>query len=725
MKPITFNPTCYQIGNQPVYLNSGEFHYFRVSRTDWRRRMELLKEAGGNCVATYIPWLIHEPEEGAFRFDRGDGITDLEAFLELAHSLDLYVIARPGPYQYSELIYGGLPGWLFAQYPEVQAQTIDGHPFGLPSVSYLHPVFLEKATAWFAAVCPILARHTVSQGGPIAFTQFDNELMGIHIWFGGLDYNPTTMGFGDPEGRYPQFLRRRYKTLEALNQAYATSYLSYAAVQPLSPDRAQDSPRDVLRLRDYFDFYVETTTEYAKFLCRLMREHRIDTPLMHNAANPGMNAYFKELKAALGEELLLGSDHYYNLSQSWPQNNPTPQYARNVFLSMESLRLMGQPPTILELPSGSASDWPPITAQDAAACYMTNLAYGMKGHNYYVFTGGPNPPGVGETTDMYDYGAPISARGRIRPLYHAQAAFAAFIADHKSLTESRRVCDCRIGLDADYARADQVWQGRAGLLYSPADAWRFLSTGLLTSAFCASLSPNGVDLDSDRWVTDTTTPLLVAASEMMARDRQERLVRFVQGGGRLLIAPVLPAVDEDFRPCTVLADFLGGPEIIADTNPVTRVMVQGPKGTISNVLKNEVFVTQKLPSESDEEAEASIRIVATDELTGNVLGWQLTTPAHGQALFLGMSWDHRKDEQAAALTAALRWLGLQQVVMCSNPNVWTSLRVSGDAAILFLMNLFSTPMKAEISYCGAHGAHIDLGQQRVPAMSVKALEVSR
>jgi hypothetical protein len=41
------------------------------------------------------------------------------------------------------------------------------------------------------------------------------------------------------------------------------------------------------------------------------------------------------------------------------------------------------------------------------------------------------------------------------------------------------------------------------------------------------------------------------------------------------------------------------------------------------------------------------------------------------------------------------------------------------------MNLFSTPMKADISYRGAHGSLIDLGQHRVEAMSVTALEVTR
>ncbi|MCU0520404.1 MAG: beta-galactosidase, partial [Anaerolineae bacterium] len=447
MEPIRFDSNCYWIGETSIYLNSGEFHYFRVPKVDWQRRMALFKAAGGNCLATYIPWLIHEPEEGTFTFDQGDGVTDLEAFIETAKALDLYVIARPGPYQYSELIYGGLPEWLFKRYPEVQARTLDGAPFGLPSVSYLHPVFLNKVRAWFHAVCPIIAKHTVSRGGPIALTQFDNELMGIHIWFGGLDYNREALGIGIGGGRYSRFLEQRYGDIPQLNATYETTFASFHEVMPIAPDdpRARHDS-GIRRLRDYFTFYSAATTEYAQILCGLMRAHGIDTPFIHNSANPGMNAYFVDMAEALGDGFLLGSDHYYNLSQSWPQNNPTPQYARNVFLSNEMLRLLGYPPTVLEMPSGSASDWPPITAHDAKACYLTNLAFGMRGHNYYVFTGGPNPPGVGETTDSYDYGAPIAADGQIRPLYHVQAEVGTFIADHPWLVQATRACDCRLAL---------------------------------------------------------------------------------------------------------------------------------------------------------------------------------------------------------------------------------------------------------------------------------------
>jgi hypothetical protein len=51
-----------------------------------------------------VPWLVHEPTEGNILF--GDvPERDFEGFLELCGRLGLFVMVRPGPYQYSELKY--------------------------------------------------------------------------------------------------------------------------------------------------------------------------------------------------------------------------------------------------------------------------------------------------------------------------------------------------------------------------------------------------------------------------------------------------------------------------------------------------------------------------------------------------------------------------------------------------------------------------------------------
>jgi beta-galactosidase len=680
VNPIAFDPKTYRIDGQPAFLYSGEFHYFRVPKADWARRLKLFKEAGGNCVATYVPWLIHEPEEGRFDFSgtESDGVRDLEGFLRAAAEAGLHVIARPGPYQYSELKYDGLPGWLCENYPELGARDIDGKPFRKSSVSYVHPLFLEKVAKWFAVVGPILARHTVSRGGPIAFVQVDNELVGIHTWFGTLDYHPESMGFGRRDGRYPRFLRERYRTVAALNRAYGAKFASFEKVRPRMPEKTPHRAATLMR-RDYLDFYLGTVARAFK------------------------------------GDFVLGSDHYYNLSQNSAQNNPTPQYATDAFYSLEMLRLLGFPPTVFEMPSGSCCDWPPITPEDERACYLANVALGAKGINYYIYTGGPNPPGCGTTTDIYDYGAPVGPGGEVRPLYRVQKELGLFLKERPWLAEAEREADCRLVLDFEAARSEKYWKGRGDVAFSPPDAWAFLRKGPLMTAMCASLSPEFCDLGSDKWTSDASTPVVVAASSSMSAEKQERLVKFLKRGGQALVAPVLPALDENMKKCTILADFLGRPAMRPTGKDFVRLTIAG---AVNVYMNGEAFLWTKLPRGAE--------VVGTDEVSGLPIAWEMKTRGGGRALVLGFRWMQAMREHERMLRALLERLGLTPRVQCDNPNVWTSLRTSGGRSALFLMNLLSAPQTAAVRCRPAwSNAVIDAGRHEMAGMTVKVVEMGK
>ncbi len=708
LKPLTFTPQVYTIDGQPAYLYSGEFHYFRVPKAEWRRRMRLFKEAGGNVVATYIPWLLHEPQEGHFAWGNVAEYLDLEGFLEMAYAEGLYVIARPGPYQYSELVYDGLPGWLCDEYPDLLARNRQGEIFRKSSVSYIHPLFWEKVRRWYDVVCPILARHTLSRGGAIAFVQFDNELVGIHEWFGSLDYNPTSMGFGDPAGRYPCWLKLRYLDLAALNAHYATHYAAFADVEP--PAGSDVDVFSLRRRKDYFHFYLDTVAEYAQFLVAQLRQHGVDTPLVHNAANPGMNAYFLETAAALGETFLLGSDHYYNLDQTWPQNHPTPQYAVRVLVSLEMLRLMGYPPTVFELPGGSCSNWPPILPSDALACYLTNLAFGMKGHNYYIFTGGPNPPGAGTHTDIYDYDAGIAADGEVRPLYAAQQAFGQAIAQRPWLLEATRQTDFRVALDLEYARTEHYWTHRSDLSPSPREAWDLLRAGPLTTALCAGLSPEMVHLDGP--IPQCAAPLLVVCSSSMAAAKQQVLVDYLAAGGKALILPVLPWLDDDLIPCTILSDYLQRPSFALAAQDVYRPSLGG----VTNVRGTVTAFWQELPPDAE--------VVGVDEKSGQVIAWKGLTEGGGEVIVAGFSWLHAMREHEQMLTGLLKQLGLQPIVHASNPNVWVTCWQAENRLTLFLLNLLTSALETSVSVRLPDGRDVDAGSHTLEAVSVKIVDIS-
>jgi len=60
-------------------------------------------------VEVYVPWNVHEPFPEQYNWE---GIADLEAYLQLAQDLGLYVLLRPGPYICAEWDFGGFPWWL-------------------------------------------------------------------------------------------------------------------------------------------------------------------------------------------------------------------------------------------------------------------------------------------------------------------------------------------------------------------------------------------------------------------------------------------------------------------------------------------------------------------------------------------------------------------------------------------------------------------------------------
>jgi beta-galactosidase len=709
MRQVQWDNQSYIIDGKPVYLVSGEFHYFRVPKQDWRTRLQLFKDAGGNCVATYVPWILHEPAEGDIRFGDTDQ-RDMEAFLKLCGEMSLLVVCRPGPYQYSELKYCGLPGWLCEGYPQLLAQDVHGKPINYCSVSYMHPLFLQKTKTWFDAALPLIAKYTVQNGGPVAFVQFDNELTGMHLWYGGMDYNREAMGIGNVGGRYPLFLRNRYGSIERLNQSYGTSYPSFTAVQPADPSSAKGAEGS-RAVKDYQDFYLETIADYAATLSGWIRDAGIQCCLVHNSGNPGMNLLFRETVEKLKGDFVLGSDHYYNLDMNWAQNNPTPQYAMNVLVSLEELRNMGFPASVFELPSGSCSEWPPMTEGDLRCCYYTNLAFGMKGVNYYVFTGGPNPAGLGENGDSYDYNAPVGAKGEIRAAYHMMKEFGVFLRGNSWLARAERAADISVGYVTEYGRSDCYSRGAGGEVFSGSDAWTYMRKGLVITSLCASLSPALVDIETN--ISDAAgKPLLVAASSTMSAKAQQGLIEFVRGGGKLLLSPVIPTMDENFNPCTLLLDFLGcePPVILGQNAPSARI------GTVANVMPaGDVWRSFGHPEGAE--------TIGMEELSGQEIAWKKSY-GKGLVIWLGLHWIHRKFEH----TRVMEYLALQlgvgaKAVECGNQNLWTALWSDGDKSMLFVMNLFSQPMEAEIRVRTKDESYKDLGKMELKPMEVRRIEL--
>ncbi|MFB7862003.1 beta-galactosidase family protein [Streptomyces sp. NPDC056069] len=144
------------LDGRPVRLLSGALHYFRVHEEQWEHRLGMLRAMGLNCVETYVPWNLYEPEPGRY----GD-VAELGRFLDAVARAGLWAIVRPGPYICAEWENGGLPHWLTGRLGR-RVRTDDAE-------------YLVHVDRWFRHLLPQVVERQIGRGGPVLMVQVENE----------------------------------------------------------------------------------------------------------------------------------------------------------------------------------------------------------------------------------------------------------------------------------------------------------------------------------------------------------------------------------------------------------------------------------------------------------------------------------------------------------------------------------------------------------------------
>ena len=546
---ISFDSTSFTINGKREFLHSADFHYFRVPKNDWKRRLDLFKATGGNCIGTYVPWIVHEPTDGNIVFGDCDE-RDLAGFLELAKEMRLSVILRPGPYQYSEMVCSGIPSWLYTKYPQVMARDCNGRIFCNESFSYLHPLFMQRVERYLTAVIDIARPYLVQNDGTVCMIQLDNELIGAHSWHGSIDYNADTMGFGKDDGRYTLYLKNKYGSIKKLNQSYGDKCSRFSDVMP--NEFLGDNIQSARKKQDYLDFYLETCAEYGEFLLGIYEKNGVQCPLVHNATNTAdvPLTCMKKFCSRQRKDFLLGVDSYYTLGIPAEQNNVTPQYYLKQMFCCDLLRAMKMPPTLFELGGGSPADVPPILKEDILTCYMSNLSLGYKGFNYYVFTGGANFPNTSFTSDTYDFNAFIRSDGSKNDTYESLIKFGDFLRSHEWISQVERSSSVQVGVEWGQFHSPELTE----LKENHKNSIMSTENGVMLSLLYSQYSGRYVVLTEN---LDKKQPLIVVTSDVMSKRAQQNIVDFISGGGNAIIFGCLPSLDEYLDECTILRDEIG------------------------------------------------------------------------------------------------------------------------------------------------------------------------
>lgn len=157
MAVVSYDRKSFKINEKPLFIYSGEIHYFRVPKGLWEDRLIKIRRAFLNSVSIYFAWNWHEQEEGKFDFS---GWKDVDTFLSLCEKNGLYIIARPGPYICAEWDFGGFPNWLIRK--NVVLRSLDEE-------------FMKYALRYYDHIIPIIRKHLITNGGKVILFQVENE----------------------------------------------------------------------------------------------------------------------------------------------------------------------------------------------------------------------------------------------------------------------------------------------------------------------------------------------------------------------------------------------------------------------------------------------------------------------------------------------------------------------------------------------------------------------
>ncbi|MDD2970646.1 MAG: beta-galactosidase [Lachnospiraceae bacterium] len=367
---VYFTNKGISIDEKEIPFYSGTFHYWRSARKDWDVILDRIKEMGFSIIETYIPWSVHEEEEGVFEFGENIEEKDLDAFLTLCKEKNIWVIVRPGPHINAEMPRFGYPHWVLED-EEMTAKNPWGtevvypyvtKPFAIPS--YCSHKFYAKVHHYFNALTPILQKHAYPNGMIVAI-QADNETCNF------FRDNPFIMDYSQGAiSLYHNFLYEKYDSINCMNKKLGTTYSSFERVT--APKGY--SEKNYLECQEWIA-YKEYQILYALGkIISFIEEMHLAIPIFHNCAYQTYTPISVQRDEGLDNLSVAGMDAY-------PEPGDTTMLRERIRFLAGSSRL----PYVPEFGSGSWFDRNLImSAEQEEFSYLYAFMNGLKAINYYM-----------------------------------------------------------------------------------------------------------------------------------------------------------------------------------------------------------------------------------------------------------------------------------------------------------------------------------------------------
>jgi len=224
----------------------GAAYYFEYQPTDTLKvDLDLMVDAGFNTIRVgESVWSTWEPDEGIFDLDW------LQPVLDAAHARGLSAILGTPTY--------AVPPWLARLYPEINAERPSGQRIGWGArqeVDYTHPAFRFHAERMVRNIVRRYADHPAIVG-----YQVDNE-PGLQLFHNHGVFQ-----------RFVDHLRRKYETVESLNEEWGLVYWSHrlATWADLWTPDGNAQPQYELAWRQ---FQGQLTAEFIGWQADIVREY--------------------------------------------------------------------------------------------------------------------------------------------------------------------------------------------------------------------------------------------------------------------------------------------------------------------------------------------------------------------------------------------------------------------------------------------------------------------
>ena len=344
----------------PHFLHGGDYNpeqWTKWKDTIWKEDMRLAKLAGINAMSVGIfSWAALEPAEGVYTFGWMDEVMDMLA------DNDIYaVLATPS---------GARPAWMSQKYPEVLRVAEDRHR-NLHGRRHNHcltsPVYRKKVTEMNTRLAERYKNHPA-----LLVWHISNE-------YGGECHCELC------QERFREWLQKRYGTLDALNQAWWTSFWSHSYSE-WSQVESPSSRGETSVHCQILDWKRFTTAQFVDFylhetepIKRITPDVSITTNLMGTYS--GMN-YFE-----LGKHLDVVSWDSY---PQWTNSDKDIHIACETAFKHDLMRGTGnQKPFILMESAPSATNWRPVAKLHRPGMHFLQsiqaIAHGSDTVQYFQF----------------------------------------------------------------------------------------------------------------------------------------------------------------------------------------------------------------------------------------------------------------------------------------------------------------------------------------------------